>query len=87
MKTFVLCLSLSAFLFSCQEEASIDTAKENIWKKNTDSRQNTLDRNNQNEDDPTNAPIDGGVGILLVTGLAYGAKRFMKQRKPSDQKA
>ena len=34
MKTFVLCLSLSAFLFSCQEEASIDTAKENIWKIN-----------------------------------------------------
>ena len=55
MKTITLCLLLSASLVSCQDEASIDTAKENIWKRNTDKRQESLDRNQNNGDDPTNA--------------------------------
>ena len=82
MKTVALCLLMSAFLFSCQEESSLDSAKENIWKKNTDKRLGSADANSQNADgDPTNAPIDGGLGILLVTGVAYGAKRIIGQRK------
>ena len=79
MKTLFLCLLASAFLFSCQEEASVNDAKENIWKKKTEG-QGGLSAVTR-DDDATNAPIDGGLGILLVTGVAYGAKRMMKQRK------
>ena len=82
MKTIALCLVMCAFLFSCQEEASLDSAKENIWKKNSDNRQGGLEANNQNNDgDATNAPIDGGLSILLVAGVGYGAKRIIRQRK------
>jgi len=28
-----------------------------------------------------NAPIDGGLGILLVLGAAYGSKRLYDRRK------
>jgi hypothetical protein len=78
MKTIALCLLMTTILVSCQEEASIDSAKENIWKKNTDSR---LGTNTNQNNDATDAPIDGGLGILLVTGVAYGAKRMIGQRK------
>ena len=78
MKTTILCLFLSAFLFSCQEEAGLNKAKEDIWKKNSDG-QTGLSTNR--DADATDAPIDGGLGILLVTGVAYGAKRIMRQRK------
>ncbi|RYZ30663.1 MAG: hypothetical protein EOO10_02060 [Chitinophagaceae bacterium] len=78
MKTIALCLLVSAFLVSCQEEASVDSAKENIWKKRTTADTNIA---RADADNTTNAPIDGGLGILLVTGVAYGAKRIMGQRK------
>jgi hypothetical protein len=81
MKTLFLCLFASAFLFSCQEEASVNDAKENIWKKKTEGQGGLSPVTRDNADDATNAPIDGGLGILLVTGVAYGAKRMMKQRK------
>ena len=81
MKTTILCLFLSTFLFSCQEEANVNNAKENIWKKNTDGQGGLSAVTRDNADDATNAPIDGGLGILLVTGVAYGAKRIMRQRK------
>lgn len=81
MKTLFLCLFASVLLFSCQEEASINNAKENIWKKNSRDQGAPGAVNRDNDDDATNAPIDGGLGILLVTGVAYGAKRMMKQRK------
>lgn len=31
--------------------------------------------------DPVGAPIDGGLGILLAMGAAYGGKRLYKARK------
>jgi hypothetical protein len=35
----------------------------------------------QNGDAPVGAPIDGGMGILLALGAAYGGVRLWKSRK------
>lgn len=36
---------------------------------------------NPDNDDPDNdVPIDGGIGILLVAGAAYGAKKVLKKK-------
>ncbi|MEI6889447.1 MAG: hypothetical protein WCL03_09220 [Bacteroidota bacterium] len=34
---------------------------------------------------PVGAPIDGGLGILLAMGAAYGAKKFYKARKDKNK--
>ena len=34
---------------------------------------------------PAGAPIDGGVGILLALGAAYGARKIYLHRKKEDQ--
>ena len=31
---------------------------------------------------PVGAPIDGGLGILLVMGVAYGGRKYYQARKP-----
>ena len=39
---------------------------------------------------PVGAPIDGGLGILMAMGVAYGGKKFYKarkDRKKEDQQA
>jgi hypothetical protein len=36
-------------------------------------------------DDPVNAPIDGGVSLLIAAGVAYGAnKAYRHQKKNKD---
>ncbi len=32
------------------------------------------------DDDVTDAPIDGGVSILALAGIAYGAKQMLKKK-------
>ena len=34
---------------------------------------------------PVGAPIDGGVGILLAMGMAYGGKKLYAMRKEKDK--
>jgi hypothetical protein len=34
---------------------------------------------------PTGAPIDGGLGILLVLGAGYAARRIFDARKGSEE--
>ena len=34
---------------------------------------------------PVGAPIDGGMGILLALGLAYGGKKLYSIRKEKDK--
>ena len=36
---------------------------------------------------PVGAPIDGGLGILLAMGVAYGGKKLYKARKVKEIKA
>ena len=35
---------------------------------------------------PAGAPIDGGLGILLAMGAAYGGKKLYQARKSSKEK-
>ncbi|MEI6885122.1 MAG: hypothetical protein WCO02_11585 [Bacteroidota bacterium] len=35
---------------------------------------------------PVGAPIDGGLGILLAMGAAYGGKKLYKARKDKKEK-
>lgn len=30
--------------------------------------------------DPTDVPLDGGAGLLLASGMAYGLKRLRQRR-------
>jgi len=78
MKTQIVFIAFSLFLSSCQQEASQNEASENIWKKRT-----TNDTNIARADgsDATNAPIDGGLSVLLLTGALYGGKRLYKNKK------
>jgi len=78
MKTITPAIILSIFLFSCQGEANQNEAKENIWKKKT-----TVDPSipRVDADSPADAPIDGGVSVLLIGGALYGAKRIYKKAK------
>ena len=32
-------------------------------------------------DEPEDVPVDGGISILLVAGLAYGAARLRKKKE------
>jgi len=34
---------------------------------------------------PAGAPIDGGLGILLAMGAAYGGMKLYKARKPANK--
>ena len=77
MKTTVLCLLMSAVFASCQSAGSLDSAKENIWKKNTSEGLNPT----ASRADATNAPLDGGLSVLLIAGAAFGAKRMYKPKK------
>lgn len=36
------------------------------------------------DDDVQDTPIDGGVGILVATGLLYGAKKVRQQWKEKE---
>ena len=82
MKTSTFCLLIAALLLtSCQNEAT-GSNQEEIWKKKT-----TVDKNgpvaSNDPDDPnktTDAPIDGGLSILLLGGAAYGARKVYKSR-------
>jgi hypothetical protein len=35
-------------------------------------------------DDPVNAPIDGGVSLLIAAGVAYGAKKAYSHQKKNQ---
>ena len=83
MKTLTTTIVLSLFLLSCQQEASQNEAQENIWKKKTTPDTNIT---RADADDATNAPIDGGLSVLLITGALYGAKRMYRNRKPAAGK-
>ena len=80
MKTLVIACVLSVLTFSCQDEANQNENQEMAWKKKTkiDPDFSTVDA-----DKATDAPIDGGLGVLLVGGVAYGVRRFYKKKDKS----
>jgi hypothetical protein len=58
-------------------------------KKISGKKRTTNDINIPRADatDATDAPIDGGLSVLLATGALYGAKRMYKSKKATQGKA
>jgi hypothetical protein len=34
--------------------------------------------------DPTSAPVDGGLSLLVAGGIGYGVKKLRKKKKPTE---
>jgi hypothetical protein len=81
MKTSVLCLLLGMVLISCEDEHSqTDAIRRRLAQKEYDNNNPVPGQGTS-----TDAPIDGGLSILLVAGAAYGARRIHKARKQNKQ--
>jgi hypothetical protein len=79
MKAIILSLLTTVFLFSCQEEVS-PNSPENIWKRHNNGNGSGDLGSGDDANNTTDAPIDGGLGFLLVAGAAYGVKRIREQK-------
>ncbi|HUC81599.1 MAG TPA: hypothetical protein VMR70_11825 [Flavisolibacter sp.] len=70
------------FLVSCQEGATEKSAngipKSNPYASNASNPITSTDASQTNN--TTDAPIDGGLSILLVAGAAYGTRRALKKK-------
>lgn len=93
---FVILLSLflSVSTFSQDYNSSIPEDLRNIWNNDnssTSSIYSTQDDLYTNNDDPgtgtgngtdnvLDAPIDGGLSLLLAAGVLYGTKRIRRSR-------
>ncbi len=43
------------------------------------------DHGSQGNQGPAGAPIDGGLGILLTIGAAYGGRKYLQSKKKTKQ--
>ena len=77
MRTIIIACLLSVITYSCQDAANQSENTEMAWKKKTKV---DPDFSTANADRATDAPIDGGIGALLVGGVLYGARRFRKNK-------
>jgi len=34
--------------------------------------------------DPTSAPVDGGLSLLVAGGIGYGVKKLRRKKKPAE---
>ena len=61
---------------------SKDEDLQNIFKGTWDIRSadNTIEVNTDFNDDVVDAPIDGGLSLLLAAGVLYGTKRIRRSR-------
>jgi hypothetical protein len=63
--------------------------------ESTDTEEDDQDASDIDENDPPpppddedpDAPIDGGVGILIATGIGYGVKKIHQARKKQHAQA
>ena len=91
MKTLVLSLFITAFLFSCDPNSDkrvgdADRFRANSAGAGTGSGGATgsgTTGSTGSSNAPTDAPLDGGLGVLLIAGTAYGIKRF-RAAKPKE---
>lgn len=79
MKTLLVALMITTFLFSCDAtEESYDPFQNKPQNPGGGSGSGGGGYNYDQNGDPrtTDAPIDGGLSILLVAGAAYGVKKY-----------
>lgn len=84
VKKLLVSLLLVALFSSCDPNAGNQTGNANRYNNaNTGgsgsaggSGSGSVNNNAGAPGTPTDAPLDGGLGILLLVGAAYGAKRI-----------
>ncbi|HZH66190.1 MAG TPA: hypothetical protein VEY10_14935 [Flavisolibacter sp.] len=81
MKAVIISLLLTTVIFSCNpnEDRTVGTIPPKV--KNPVSGSGTGTGNGSDDgtvgnNTPSDAPIDGGLSVLLVAGVAYGVRRF-----------
>ena len=89
MKIFTLCLLASTLLFSCQDEASVNSANEDIYKKRTERKININENfanngENQNQVTTQQVPFDLGISAVLGAG-ALAAIRTARKRRLAEK--
>lgn len=74
MKKIIVSLFVSTVLFACDpnEDSKVGTAPRLVLTPSSGSDGGI----GANAGNSTDAPIDGGISILLIAGAAYGVKRF-----------
>jgi hypothetical protein len=87
MKISTLAMLL-LLLVSCQDEGAVDSRgnkipKTNPYGNNGNSTGGTSDGSQTGN--TTNAPIDGGLSVLLLAGAAYGTRRALKRKTKSQE--
>jgi hypothetical protein len=83
MKTILLAL-LVTVLFSCQEDFSPNDPRHPVNIRNNNGTGGIETNNADDADGTTNAPIDGGLTVLLIAGAVYGAKRYRNTRRKTE---
>jgi hypothetical protein len=79
MKKITVSLCISALLFSCDqnEDGKIGVRPPVVKPPRSEIGVSTDGSN-------TDAPIDGGLSVLLVAGAAYGVRRFRNKGKKGE---
>jgi len=85
----VLLISITATIngFAQDNNQSLQEGMKNIWNNNSDNIypiEEALDINNDPptfDDNAVDAPIDGGLGLLLAAGVGLGARRLRKRKQ------
>lgn len=90
MKIFTLSLLAATLLFSCQEEASVNNANEDIYKKRQERRININENfanngENQNQVTTQQVPFDLGISAVLWAGALAAIRTDRKRRLAEKQ--
>ena len=82
MKISTLAMLL-LLLVSCQDEGAVDSRGNRIPRTNPYGNNGGYTgggTDGSQTNNTTDAPIDGGLSILLVAGAAYGTRRALKRK-------
>lgn len=82
MKTFFLCFTAALILSSCDPNADkqVGNPRSTTTSSTGGGSVGTGGGAGTDSNSPTDAPLDGGLGVLLVAGAAYGVNRMRKQK-------
>lgn len=86
MRTPLLCLLTALALAACDPNADSRVGNQERFKKpptvnNPGSGGGSGFSNNSGAGSTTDAPLDGGLSLLLLAGSAYGVRRFAGKKQ------
>jgi hypothetical protein len=87
MKISTLAVLLLLSLTSCQDEGSLDNRGNRIPRTNpyaTGGGVYGSGGGSSQSNNTTDAPIDGGLSVLLLAGAAYGSRQIVKRKNKAE---